>query len=76
VLGDSTTLFRLPTQTLTLCSSSAFHEMEHPVVCPQCRALKPQGRIGITDYREGEGGLGPIDQRVPPNVVIWLRLPG
>ena len=51
----------------------AFHEMEHPVVMLRnvARTLKPQGRIGIIDYREGEGGPGPEpDQRVPPAVVI------
>ena len=35
------------------------------------RTLKPQGRIGIIDYREGEGGPGPdAAERVPPSVVI------
>ena len=35
------------------------------------RTLKPQGRIGIIDYREGEGGPGPDpEERVPPAVVI------
>ena len=51
----------------------AFHEMEHPVVLLRnvARTLKPHGRIGIIDYREGEGGPGPgPDQRVPPAVVI------
>ena len=35
------------------------------------KTLKPHGRIGIIDYREGEGGPGPdAAQRVPPAVVI------
>ena len=35
------------------------------------RTLKPQGRIGIIDYREGEGGPGPDPaERVPPSGVI------
>jgi hypothetical protein len=35
------------------------------------RSLKPQGRIGIIDYREGEGGPGPEpDKRVAPGEVI------
>jgi ubiquinone/menaquinone biosynthesis C-methylase UbiE len=50
----------------------AFHEMAEPVVLLRnvARALKPQGRIGIIDYREGEGGPGPgPDERVPPSVI-------
>jgi SAM-dependent methyltransferase len=51
----------------------AFHEMEHPVVMLRnvTRTLKPRGRIGIIDYREGEGGPGPrADERKPPSFVI------
>jgi len=51
----------------------AFHEMEHPVVLLRnvARTLKAQGRIGIIDYRDGEGGPGPSsDERVPPSVVV------
>ena len=51
----------------------AFHEAEHPVVWLRnvARTLKPRGRIGIIDYREGEGGPGPgPEERVPPSVVI------
>ena len=51
----------------------AFHEMEHPVVMLRnlARTLKPRGRIGIIDYREGEGGPGPPpEERVAPSVVI------
>jgi len=50
-----------------------FHEMEDPVLMLKnvARTLKPQGRIGIIDYREGEGGPGPDSvERVPPSVVI------
>ena len=51
----------------------AFHEMEDPVLLLRnvSRTLQPQGRIGIIDYREGEGGPGPeAVERVPPSVVI------
>ena len=51
----------------------AFHEMEDPVLLLKnvARTLKPQGRIGIIDYREGDGGPGPdATERVPPSVVI------
>jgi predicted methyltransferase len=51
----------------------AFHEMTEPVVLLRnvARALKPQGRIGIIDYREGDGGPGPrAEERVPPKVIV------
>jgi SAM-dependent methyltransferase len=51
----------------------AFHEMAQPVVLLRnvARALKPQGRVGIIDYREGEGGPGPgPEERVPPSVIV------
>ena len=51
----------------------AFHEMENPVLMLRnvARTLKPQGRIGIIDYREGDGGPGPdAIERVPPGVVV------
>jgi SAM-dependent methyltransferase len=51
----------------------AFHEMEDPVLLLKnvAHTLRPQGRIGIIDYREGDGGPGPdATERVPPGVVI------
>ena len=51
----------------------ALHEMEDPVrlLTNVARTLKPHGRIGIIDYREGDGGPGPdAAERVPPSVVI------
>ncbi len=50
-----------------------FHEMEDPVLMLKniARTLKPQGRIGIINYREGDGGPGPDSaERVPPSLVI------
>ena len=49
------------------------HEMEDPVPFLKnvARTLKPLGRIGIINYREGDGGPGPeAARRVPPSVVI------
>jgi ubiquinone/menaquinone biosynthesis C-methylase UbiE len=46
----------------------AFHEMADPVLLLRnvARTLKPQGRIGIIDYRLGDGGPGPGPrERVP-----------
>ena len=51
----------------------AFHEMEDPVVMLRnvARTLAPHARIGIIDYREGDGGPGPdAAERVPPSVVM------
>jgi SAM-dependent methyltransferase len=51
----------------------ALPEMDNPVVLLRnvARSLKPQGRIGIIDYREGEGGPGPRpEERVAPSEVI------
>ena len=51
----------------------AFHEMEDPALLLRnvARTLKPHGRVGIIDYREGEGGPGPEPSaRVPPATVI------
>jgi ubiquinone/menaquinone biosynthesis C-methylase UbiE len=55
----------------------AFHEMEEPVVLLKnvARSLKPQGLIGIIDFREGEGGPGPgPEERVAPGVIIQAAL--
>ena len=74
VLGDDDDP-RLPTDARldAFLIVDAFHEMEHPIVWLRnaARTLKPQGRIGIIDYREGEGGPGPSrDERRSPSVVI------
>jgi ubiquinone/menaquinone biosynthesis C-methylase UbiE len=51
----------------------AFHEMEEPVTLLRNvgKALKPNGLIGIIDYRQGQGGPGPgPEERVEPKVII------
>jgi predicted methyltransferase len=74
ILGDTDDP-RLPPdgRTDAVLIVDAFPEMENPVLVLQNVAptLKPQGRIGIIDYRPGEGGPGPrAEDRVPPNVVV------
>ena len=73
VLGDYADP-KLPSNALdAVLIVDAFHEMEDPVLLLKnvSRTLRPQGRIGIIDYREGDGGPGPdATERVPPNVVI------
>ena len=65
---------RLPAGVLdAILIVDAFHEMAEPVVLLRnvARTLKPQGRIGIIDHREGEGGPGPgPDERVPSSVIV------
>lgn len=66
---------RLPAQARTdaVLIVDAFHEMDDPALLLRnvARTLKPHGRIGIIDYREGEGGPGPEpNNRVPPSAVI------
>lgn len=49
-----------------------YHEMDDRVtlLANLSRALKPGGRLGIIDFREGGSGPGPeADQRVGPDVV-------
>lgn len=51
----------------------AYHEIEDRValLTSVARALKPQGRIGVVDFRVGGGGPGPEeDERVAPDLVI------
>ena len=74
VLGEYTDP-RLPADARTdaVLIVDAFHEMENPVLMLRnvARTLKPQGRIGIIDYREGDGGPGPdAIERVPPAMVV------
>jgi SAM-dependent methyltransferase len=50
-----------------------FHEMEDPVALLEnlVRSLKPQGLVGIVDYKAGTGGPGPRpDERVDPELEI------
>lgn len=65
---------RLPAGTLdAVLIVDAFHEMEEPVALLRnvARALKPQGRVGIIDYHQGEGGPGPAPgERVAPEVIV------
>jgi ubiquinone/menaquinone biosynthesis C-methylase UbiE len=63
----------LPAPVDAVLIVDAFPELQNPVVLLRnvARKLKPQGRIGIIDYLEGEGGPGPEPQdRVPPGEVI------
>ena len=73
VLGEDTDP-KLPSNALdAVLIVDAFHEMEDPVLLLKnvARTLRPQGRIGIIEQREGDGGPGPdAAERVPPGVII------
>ena len=70
---------RLPIGIDTILISDAFHEMDVPenptlvvtLLKNAGQSLKPQGRLGIVDWTEGDGGPGPAaNQRANPEVVI------
>ena len=51
----------------------AFYEMEQPAVLLRnlAKSLKPDGRIGLIDFKKDGGGPGPpMEERVDPEVVI------
>jgi SAM-dependent methyltransferase len=64
---------RLPSGKLdAILIVEAYHEMEDPVTLLRnaARALKPQGRIGVIDYKKDGFGPGPsIEDRVDPDVI-------
>jgi ubiquinone/menaquinone biosynthesis C-methylase UbiE len=50
-----------------------YNEIEDPVtlLANVARALKPQGRIGVIDFKQGGGGPGPPpEERVAPDEVL------
>jgi ubiquinone/menaquinone biosynthesis C-methylase UbiE len=65
---------RLPPQSLdAVLIVDAYHEIENrvAVLSSLARALKPQGRIGLVDFRLDGTGPGPSpEERVSPDVVV------
>lgn len=65
---------RLPPQSLdAVLVVDAYHEIENRVamLSSLARALKPQGRIGVVDFKLDGTGPGPSpDERVSPDVVV------
>jgi ubiquinone/menaquinone biosynthesis C-methylase UbiE len=65
---------RLPAQSLDAALMvDAYHEMENrvAVLSSLARALKPQGRIGVVDFKLDGTGPGPsAEERVSPDVVV------
>jgi predicted methyltransferase len=78
VLGSQTDP-RLPKGLDAALIVDSYHEMDEPANPTQvvtllkniASSLKPQGRLGIVDFKPGGGGPGPApDQRVDPQSVI------
>jgi predicted methyltransferase len=78
VLGTQTDP-RLPKGLDAALIVDSYHEMDEPATPTQvvtllkniASSLKPQGRLGIVDFKPGGGGPGPApDQRVDPQSVI------
>ncbi len=73
VLGDTRDP-RLPAGELdAILIVETYHEMEDPVTLLRnaAKALKPQGRIGIIDYRKDGLGPGPsLEDRVDPETIV------
>jgi ubiquinone/menaquinone biosynthesis C-methylase UbiE len=73
VLGDTEDP-HLPANRLdAILIVETYHEMEDPVTLLRnaARALKPQGRIGIIDYKKEGLGPGPsLEDRVDPETIV------
>jgi ubiquinone/menaquinone biosynthesis C-methylase UbiE len=65
---------RLPTPVHAVLIVGAYHEIVDrvPLLRNLARSLRPQGRIGVVDFKlEGGGGPGPPpDERVSPEVIV------
>jgi ubiquinone/menaquinone biosynthesis C-methylase UbiE len=64
---------RLPAPVDAVLIVDAYHEMKQPVVMLQnvARALKPNGRVGIVEFKKDGWGPGPpMNERVDPERVI------
>lgn len=73
VLGDTKDPRLPPGKLDAILIVETYHEMEDPVTLLRnaARALKPQGRIGIIDYRKDGLGPGPsLEDRVDPDTII------
>ena len=72
VLGTSSDP-RLPAPVDAVLFNDAYHEFEHPVVMlgNVVKSLKPNGRIGIVEFKKDGLGPGPpMEERVDPEQVI------
>jgi predicted methyltransferase len=64
---------RLPRPVDAVLMVDAYHEAESPValLTNVAKSLKPEGRIGIVDFKKDGGGPGPaMEERVDPEAVI------
>ena len=64
---------RLPAPIDAALINDAYHEMEQPVAVLRnvVRRLKPQGRIGIVEFKKDGWGPGPpMDERMDPERIV------
>ena len=64
---------RLPAPVDAALINDAYHEMEQPVAVLRnvVRRLKPQGRIGIVEFKKDGWGPGPpMDERMDPERIV------
>ena len=73
VLGTSSDP-RLPAGSIdSVLIVDTYHEMEDPVPLLRnvARSLKPQGRVGVIDFKkDGHGPGPPMDERVDPETIV------
>jgi SAM-dependent methyltransferase len=72
ILGTSSDP-KLPEPVDAVLIVDAYHEMDDPVPLLRniARSLKPNGRLGIVDFKKDGGGPGPLmEERVDPDRVI------
>jgi SAM-dependent methyltransferase len=73
VLGDTKDPRLPPKQLDAILIVETYHEMEDPVTLLRnaAKALKPQGRMGIIDYKKDGLGPGPpLEDRVDPDTIV------
>lgn len=73
VLGKPSDPLLPPGQLDAVLMVETYHELEDPVTLLRnvARSLKPQGRLGIVDFRKDGGGPGPpLEERVDPEHVL------
>jgi ubiquinone/menaquinone biosynthesis C-methylase UbiE len=73
VLGDTEDPHLPASQLDAILIVETYHEMEDPVTLLRnaARALKPNGRIGIIDYKKNGLGPGPsMEDRVDPETIV------
>jgi ubiquinone/menaquinone biosynthesis C-methylase UbiE len=73
VLGTATDPALPPAKLDAILMVETFAELENPVVLLSNvrRALRPNGRLGVVDFKKDGGGPGPpLEERVDPEAIV------